>query len=261
MKRKPPQGGRRGSMKRTSLAIVAVLLGSCAQPSVVTNQADPSVLSDLDAASRQARSHQPEAVRDALLPPLRAEFPKSPGAPVEPRFDLVVNAASAQQVFMSIVSGTRYSMVVNPGVGGTVSVNLKDVTVREALEAIREAYGYEFRIDGTRIYVESAGLQTRVYQMNYLMGLRSGRSDMRVSSGAISGVQQGGGGAVPPVAPAAAGSPASVQALALRTLIGPGEGRSIVVSPQSGVIVVRAMPNELRIVEKYLKAMRLSVER
>jgi MSHA biogenesis protein MshL len=50
-------------------------------------------------------------------------------------------------------------------------------------------------------------------------------------------------------------------ALALRTLIGPGEGKSIVVSPQSGVIVVRAMPNELRIVEKYLKAMRLSVER
>src|SRR5258706_540088 len=77
-----------------------------------------------------------------------------------------------------------------------------DVTVREALEAIREAYGYEFRIDGTRIYVEAAGLQTRVYQMNYLIGLRSGRSDMRVSSGAISGTQQG--GAAAPAAPAAA---------------------------------------------------------
>jgi MSHA biogenesis protein MshL len=34
-----------------------------------------------------------------------------------------------------------------------------------------------------------------------------------------------------------------------------------VVSPQSGVIVVRAMPDELRSVDKYLKAMRLSVER
>jgi len=280
-------------MKRTSLAIAAVLLGSCAQPSIVTNQADPGMLSELDAASRQARSRQPEAVRDALLPPLRAEFPKSSGAHVEPRFDLVVNAASAQQVFMSIVSGTRYSMVVNPAVSGTVSVNLKDVTVREALEAIREAYGYEFRIEGTRIYVEAAGLQTRVYQMNYLIGLRSGRSDMRVSSGTVSGVQQG--TAAAPGAPAATGGAAPVQtpalgalglsaittasldasrvsmvsqsdlwnevALALRTLIGPGEGRSIVVSPQSGVIVVRAMPNELRIVEKYLKAMRLSVER
>jgi MSHA biogenesis protein MshL len=49
--------------------------------------------------------------------------------------------------------------------------------------------------------------------------------------------------------------------IALRTLIGTGAGRNVVVSPQSGVIVVRAMPEELRSVEKYLRAMRLSVER
>ena len=279
-------------MKRTSLAIATVLLlGSCAHPSP-TNQADPGILSELDTAGRQARSRQPEAVREALLPPLRAEMPKVPGAPVEPRFDLVVNSAPAQQVFMSIVSGTRYSMVVNPGVSGTVSLNLKDVTVREALEAIREVYGYEFRVDGTRIYVEAAGLQTRVFQVNYLIGLRSGRSDMRVSSGAISTSQQGtgGGAAAAPAGPGASPiSPAlgalglssiatttldssrvstvsqsdfwSEIALALRTLMGPGEGRSVVISPQAGVIVVRAMPGELRTIEKYLKAMRVSVER
>src|SRR5262245_64676780 len=179
-------------MKRTSLAIAAALLASCVEPPIVTKKVDPGILAEVDSAARQARSTQPEAVRDALLPPLRAEIPKVPGAPVEPRFDLVVNAAPAQQVFMSIVSGTRYSMVVNPGVTGTVSVNLKDVTVREALEAVREAYGYEFRVDGTRIYIEAAGLQTRVFQVNYLMGLRSGRSDVRVASGAISSSLQGG---------------------------------------------------------------------
>jgi len=196
-------------------------------------------------------------------------------------------------VFMSIVSGTRYSMIVNPAVGGTLSLNLKDVTVREALEAIREVYGYEFRVDGTRIYVESAGLQTRVFQVNYLIGLRSGRSDVRVSSGAISGTQQGGGGA--PVAVTASGTPGQGNSAALgafglssiataaldasrvsmvsqndlwgevtsalRALVGTAPGRNVVVSPQSGVIVVRAMPEELRNVERYLKAMRLSVER
>jgi MSHA biogenesis protein MshL len=255
---------------------------------------DQSVISEIESATAQKGS-QPNAVREALLPPLRAEMPKVPGAPVEPRFDLVVNTAPAQQVFMSIVSGTRYSMIVNPAVGGTLSLNLKDVTVREALEAIREVYGYEFRIDGTRIYVESAGLQTRVFQVNYLIGLRSGRSDVRVSSGAISGPTQGGGGAAPPgvaAVPGTAGqatSPAlgafglssiataSLDASrvsmvsqsdfwnevtsALRSLIGAGPGRNVVVSPQSGVIVVRAMPEELRNVEKYLKAMRLSIER
>ncbi len=273
-------------MKRTSLAaMLAALLASCSPFHV-----DQSVISEIESATAQKGS-QPDAVRAALLPPLRAEIPKVPGAPVEPRFDLVVNSAPARQVFMSIVSGTRYSMIVNPAVGGTLSLNLKDVTVREALEAIREVYGYEFRVDGTRIYVESAGLQTRVFQVNYLIGLRSGRSDVRVSSGAISGSQPGGAGA--PVAVTAGtpgqGTPAlgafglssiataaldasrvsmvsqndlwGEVASALRALVGTAPGRNVVVSPQSGVIVVRAMPEELRNVERYLKAMRLSVER
>ena len=272
-------------MKRTSLvAILVALLASCSPFHV-----DQGVISEIESATAQKGS-QPSAVREALLPPLRAEMPKVPGAPVEPRFDLVVNSAPARQVFMSIVSGTRYSMIVNPAVGGTLSLNLKDVTVREALEAIREVYGYEFRVDGTRIYVESAGLQTRVFQMNYLIGLRSGRSDVRVSSGAISGSQPGGAGA--PVAVTAPGTPgqgtlgafglstiatAALDASrvsmvsqndlwgevtsALRALVGTAPGRNVVVSPQSGVIVVRAMPDELRNVERYLKAMRLSVER
>jgi len=271
-------------VKRTSLvAILAALLASCSPFHV-----DQSVISEIESATAQKGS-QPDSVRAALLPPLRGEMPKVPGAPVEPRFDLVVNSAPARQVFMSIVSGTRYSLIVNPAVGGTLSLNLKDVTVREALEAIREVYGYEFRVDGTRIYVESAGLQTRVFQVNYLIGLRSGRSDVRVSSGAISGTQPGGGGAPPAVTPGTPGQGAlgafglssiATAALdasrvsmvsqndlwgeitsALRALVGTAPGRNVVVSPQSGVIVVRAMPDELRNVERYLKAMRLSVER
>src|SRR6266568_3685667 len=280
-----PASRRRKTVKRTSLAaMLAALLASCSPFHV-----DQSVISEIESATAQKGS-QPDAVRAALLPPLRAEIPKVPGAPVEPRFDLVVNSAPARQVFMSIVSGTRYSMIVNPAVGGTLSLNLKDVTVREALEAIREVYGYEFRVDGTRIYVESAGLQTRVFQVNYLIGLRSGRSDVRVSSGAISGAQPGGAGA--PVAVTGPGTPgqgtlgafglSSIAtaaldasrvsmvsqndlwgevASALRALVGTAPGRNVVVSPQSGVIVVRAMPDELRNVERYLKAMRLSVER
>jgi MSHA biogenesis protein MshL len=281
-------------VKRTSLAILAALLGSCAQPYPI----DQGILSEIESATRPKAS-QPEAVRDALLPPLRAEMPKAAGAPAEPRFDLTVSAAPARQVFISLVSGTRYSMVVNPAVSGTLSLNLKDVTVREALEAIREAYGYEFRIDGTRIYVEAAGLQTRVFQVNYLIGLRSGRSDVRISSGATTGLEQSGGGAgAPPPAALQAGATAvlgqagsaalsalglgsiATQSLdatrvsmvsqsdlwneitfALRTLVGTAAGKTVVVSPQSGVIVVRAMPEELRSVEKYLRAMRLSVER
>ena len=286
-------------MKRIRLAILAALVSSCAERPIINQEVDPGILSEVESAVQQARLRQPEAVREALLPPLRAEIPKVPGAPVEPRFDLVVNAAPAQQVFMSIVSGTRYSMLLSPAVSGAISVNLKDVTVREALDSIREVYGYEYKIDGTRIHVQHAGLQTRVFHVSYMIGLRSGRSDVRVSSGVISGnIQQGGGGAptggaAVGFAPGAPGGQSMAPALgavglssiastsldasrvstvsqsdlwnevnlALRTLIGTGEGRNVVVSPQSGVIVVRAMPEELRSVEAYLKAMRVSIER
>jgi MSHA biogenesis protein MshL len=55
---------------------------------------------------------------------------------LEPRFDLVVNNAPATQVLMGIVNGTRYSMLLHPDMTGNVSVNLKDVTVFEALDAL-----------------------------------------------------------------------------------------------------------------------------
>src|SRR5204863_2643988 len=88
--------------------------------------------------------------------------------------------------FLQIVSGTKYSMLVPPELSGTVAINLKNVTVREALDTLRDLYGYEYRIDGTRIFIQSNTLQTRIFQVNYLAGKRKGATEMRVTSGSIS---------------------------------------------------------------------------
>ena len=48
---------------------------------------------------------------------------------------------------------------------------------------------------------------------------------------------------------------------ALTAIVGQVDGRSVVINPSSGVIVVRALPSELRNVEKYLKATQLVAER
>jgi len=48
---------------------------------------------------------------------------------------------------------------------------------------------------------------------------------------------------------------------AVRAIIGAEDGRNVVMSPQSGVVVVRAFPAELRGVEEFLKAMQVVVER
>jgi MSHA biogenesis protein MshL len=83
---------------------------------------------------------------------------------------------------MAIVTGTRYNMLVGPEVTGTITVNLKDVTVRDALESIRELYGYEFNIKGNRIIIQPNAMQTRMFKVNYLAMARSGGSTLTVGA-------------------------------------------------------------------------------
>src|SRR3972149_5880592 len=165
------------------LIVSALIVAGCAQEPVRTNQVNDQMTGELDKRAQGARPRESDAGNQALLPPLRMELPQAQGKPIEGRFDLNVNNAPAREVFLSIVTGTRYSMLVHPEVSGSISVNLKDVSLSEALEAIREIYGYEYKIDGSRVYIQPAGMQTRVFQVNYLVGARQGRSDMRVTAG------------------------------------------------------------------------------
>ena len=264
-------------MGRILALLLPLLLASCATPSRNTATYD-TAKQELDrAAARQRAAEQSDAVNQALMPPLVVEMPTVDGRPIEPRFDLAVNNAPATQVFMAIVSGTRYSMVVHPGIVESISVNLKDVTVFEALETIREIYGYEYKVRGARILVEPLSMQSRLFQVNYLMSQRKGKTEVRVTSGAISDSSGAG-----PVGPTNTQMPGSVssQALessristtstndfwseigaALRAIVGTEDGRSVVMSPQAGVIVVRAYPSELRGVAEFLKTMQVVVER
>lgn len=86
----------------------------------------------------------PDRITQALLPPVAGPQLAAPALP-EPRFDLAVTNAPAAQVFHAIASGSRYSMLLPPVLPGTVSVNLKETTVREALDVMRELYGFEYR--------------------------------------------------------------------------------------------------------------------
>jgi len=277
-------------MKRALVIAITSALAACALPDRPATL-DRGIAEELDrlAATKKRQSREAE-LEQALIPPLRLELPKVDGRAIEPRFDLAVNNAPAQQVLLSIVTGTRYSMLVHPEVTGSITVSLKDVTVREALDSLRDLYGYEYRIEGTRIFVQSANLQTRVFRVNYLVGQRLGRSDVRVISGSVADSATG------PVTPGAPGQPqgaaqpmpaagAPGQAGAgrvsdssrvststrsdfwkdlddtLKAIVTSEGGRSVVVNPQAGVIVVRGMPADVRNVEAYLRAIKMSVER
>ncbi|MDP1610061.1 MAG: secretin N-terminal domain-containing protein [Sulfuritalea sp.] len=260
-----------------------LLVGACANPQrsggEVLGQINDVLLKS--AAERKAPA---DAMDRSMMPPLAPQVaPEVQEA--EGRFDLSVVNAPATQVFMALVSGTRYSMLLPPEISGSLTLNLKDVTLIEALDTIRELYGYEFRIQGRRIFIEPNTVKTRVFQINYLASRRQGSSDLRVSGNSITSAGTTGGATgstaatatpnqqAPTTAGATRGSDASRVSMstnsdfwgelstALTAIVGNADGRSVVINASSGVIVVRALPSELRNVDKYLKATQLVAER
>jgi MSHA biogenesis protein MshL len=262
-------------VQKLTSAIVVLSLAACASPYSQRDTYDAIGAELARAVEANAKRAQPDAVSAALLPPLRIEMPQA-AQPAEERFSLTFNNVPASQFFMAIVAGTRYNMLVHPDVTGTISANLKDVTVIEALDAIRELYGYDYKIEGSRIVIRSPSLQTQVFQVNYLTGSRRGTSDIRVTAGSVSESTTGGstgttsgtlGGQTVSSRDSSKLSTASVSDFwmelkaALDTIVGNKEGHSVVISPQYGVVVIRAMPEELRNVGAYLRAAQLSVGR
>jgi MSHA biogenesis protein MshL len=203
----------------------------------------------------------------------------------EPRFDVNVDAAPARAFFMGLVDGTPHNMLVHPDVSGRVSMQLKHVTVEEVLNAARDLYGYDYRRVSTGYMVLPASLQTRMFHLNYLDLKRLGVSKTRVSSGQItqnsSGSDSGSSAASGTERGSTSGtSSADVTGTSvitqnssdfwesiaenLRAIIGADDKageRSVVVNSQSGVVVVRAMPSELRDVAEYLSKTENTVTR
>ncbi|WP_018953476.1 pilus (MSHA type) biogenesis protein MshL [Thioalkalivibrio sulfidiphilus] len=203
----------------------------------------------------------PPEVTEALLPPLALPETR---APAEPRFDIDVTDVSARAFFMGLVKDSPYNMVVHPSVEGQISLTLSGVTIPEVMDVVRQVYGFEYERHRTGYLVMPARLQARIFHVNYLNLRRDGESQTRVSSGETrrdrDGLQDGLVGGARGSAEAFGTRVRTETAsdfwneldFALRSIVGDGEGRSVVVTPQSNLVVVRGLPSELREVEAYL---------
>ena len=203
-------------MKWKTLALMTpMLVVGCSstypRPDLSTQE---RIFSEMDrvAASKSAVAKpiadaMPSTVLDALVQsPMRAAG--SAGVPLRSsstqRFDLIVTDAPIGQVLAGLVEGTQYSIMLKPsegaqsvsaagvaagaeGAGKRVSFKLKNITLLDALDALRDVYGYDYTIENNRILVQPAELQTRLYYVNYILGQRRGVSDIQVIGGASVG--------------------------------------------------------------------------
>ncbi len=256
----------------STLILSLLLLSACQQQEVKQDLVEDMEKSISEAIETNSEQTVPDAISDSLIPTITLDMGEVPIVKDDERFDIAVNGVPADQFFLSLVDGTDYNMVIHPEVSGNITLNLRNVTIPEVMEAARDVFGFEFVNTEYGFQVLPARLRARIYQINYLNIERSGNSSTSVSSGSLT---QNNNNNDPnaPVNRSANTAGASIntqQTLdtfwtelrdSVSAIIGSGEGRSVVVNPQSGVVVARALPNELREVESYLQATQLIVQR
>ena len=214
---------------------------------------------------------QAAALAEALMPVEAAEVE------IEDRFDLSVDAVSAQTFFRGLVRDTDYNIVVHPQVAGDISLDLRDFSVPDVMEIMREVYGYDYTRVGRLLQVYPDALRTEIFQVDYLNVERSGHSEMQVSAGRVSDANDNvgggnscnqsdgydnsggrrsrgrGGDVVGTLVNADAKTNFWVELQeTLASMVADDAGSQVVVTPQVGLVFVRAMPDSLYAVRSYL---------
>lgn len=226
----------------------------------------------------------PAAISLALLPELSSKYGSAKQRANADRFDISVHDVPAKTFFMGLVEGTRYNMVVDPNITGTISLDLKNVTISEAMEAVRELYGFEYRRTAHGFDVLPETLHTQIFTVNYLDVQRTGRSSTLINSSQISdkvGSTTSGASPTNSNTPAGATTPSNSALLGsgsivdtrsevdfwkeleatLKTMVGSKDGRSIVMNPQASLVIVRAFPSEIHAIGNYLDRIQTNLER
>jgi len=214
----------------------------------------------------------PQNINQALLQASSAQFPVSSQTP-EKRFDISIKNAPAKSFFLGLVSGTPYNMVVSPDITGMISLDLKNVTIQEALDAVRDIYGYDYHETAYGFEVLPPTLQTQIFSVNYLDVQRDGNSTTSISSGEVTsvgtqssgGTSTGGTAGPSPNGGSTTTPPSSSEVKStfkndfwaslqttLLTMVGTDGGRQVIVNSQAGIVMVRGYPKDLRAVAQYL---------
>ena len=186
----------------------------------------------------------PQALEEDLL-----DFSQAPRA--AKRFDVQANNVPLHRFFADLGRTEGINVLVDPSINGTISLNMRSVTIEQVMSAMRDLYGYDYQRTDYGYRVLPNQIQTRIYHLNYLNVARSGRSDTTVSGGQIS-KQGSSANETSSVATEYSADFWEGMETTVMGLLDEGPGRQVVVNPQSGLLVVRATPREHEVVGRFL---------
>ncbi|MCK9397215.1 MAG: secretin N-terminal domain-containing protein, partial [Methylobacter sp.] len=278
---------------------LALLLVSCAtfQPKKSSTVADTF---SNTAPRAPSNTQTPAAITDALVPDFNQTLSSPQNPAQQAHLNISVNNADAREFFMGLVVDTEDNMLVHPDVTGTISLELKNVTIPQILDAVQKIYGYDYKKNDMGYIIYPATLQTKTFKIDRLDLLRIGNSNTSVSSGKQGGQtgSQGGGGQQgyssqgsgsaignsplgnSPLGGGGGGgyqqtsnsSSSSVRTItktdfwqelkdSLIHIIAVDPQATVDINQQSGIVIVRAKPMQLREVESFLSATQTQISR
>ncbi len=219
----------------------------------------------------------PEAVTNALIPAFNQSPFINKVAKHATKFNISLNQIDAREFFMGLVIDTDENMLVHPDVSGQISLTLKNVTVAQVMDAVQNIYGYDYKKNEIGYIVYPATLQTKIFKINRLDLIREGQSNTRVSSGQISdsgdsASKEGGTQSSTDTSSNTRSSGSWINTksetdfwfeinTALQSIISIDPQATVVMNRQTGVIVVRAKPMQLREIEEFISTTQSRISR
>lgn len=271
--------------KKLLLLSIILLICSCqSQPkkTAVALSLD-SAIAEYENESKQKTDFQPlqtvpDEINQALLPNPNDASKQLFG---ELKYDIDAQKVDATAFFSSIVKGTPFSVAIHPDVSGEISLNLKQVALADVFDLVGELYGYEIKRKQNIYRIYPSGMRTETFAINYLLMTRDGSTKTSITSGGVSqasgnnssnnssssqngfsGNSSNSGGSNSN----SSGSNSNGTSIYTRTstdfwaellatlesMLGEGDGKNVMVTPQAGLVTVRAMPDEIRAIKTFL---------
>jgi len=252
-------------------------------PDHMKKSLEQAIVETKELKTPKALSSVPDDIQQELM---QQSFEQAKqGLLAEKRLEISANNVAAKNFFAAIVEDSPYSIAVHPDVTGEITLNLKEVTIDEALDVIEELYGYQISRQNKVIQVFPAGMRTETIALNYLFIKRYGQSSTSINSGGVSENDPNNGGNNN--SNNSNGSNSSNRSNnsnnnnsnnqnnqnqssginiqtenesdfwqeledTLTALVGQEDGRRVIVSPQAGLVTVRALPQEIKEVKKFV---------
>ncbi|MFQ3206553.1 MAG: MSHA biogenesis protein MshL [Glaciecola sp.] len=285
--------------KALSLCFIAIALAGC--QAAKGSHVEKSLAKELDAQMQlpepqpQPAPELEAAVSDYLL---AGEMTKpSDTLFTADKYDINARQIDAVSFFAGLVKDTPFSVAIHPAVTGLISLDLKQVELDTIFDLVSDLYGFHIDRTGNIYKVFPAGMRTETFAVNYLLMKRDGNTQTSIISGGVSenggnsnnsnnsnsnnnggsnnfsgnsqvSNNQGGNSSSNGNGPNGTSINTRTETdfwgnlqTSLKEMLGNQEGRSVLVSPQAGLVTVRGLPSELKIIGNFLRISEESLQR